>query len=347
MTADLAAEVAHEFEPAGAYLATATYGLPPTAATEAVLAHEQARARGRMDPLAVEAAVAASRAGFARLIGVATASVAVASQVSQLVGLVAASLPEGASVLVADGDFTSVLFPFAVRGERLALRSVPLEALVDHVVEGTDLVAVSLVQSADGRLAPLDPLVEACARVGARLLVDVTQAAGWLPIDAARLDLVVGGGYKWLLGPRGTSFLAGRDDALADLEPVAAGWYAGDEPWTSIYGLPLRLAEDARRFDLSPAWACWIGQAPALELLERIGVERIHAHDLALANRFRTGLGLTPGDSAIVSVELPAGAEHRLADAGVIASMRAGRLRCAFHLYNSESDVDAAVTALR
>ena len=33
-----------------------------------------------------------------------------------------------------------------------------------------------------------------------------------------------------------------------------AGWYAGQHPWESIYGTPLRLAEDARRFDVSPAW---------------------------------------------------------------------------------------------
>ncbi|CAN5514895.1 aminotransferase class V-fold PLP-dependent enzyme [soil metagenome] len=339
-------DVAAEFEPAGVYLGTATYGLPPRAATAAVLDHERQRAEGRMDPLDVDAAIARSRAGFARLVGVDPSSVAVASQVSQLVGLVASALPDGASVLVADGDFTSVLFPFAAQGPRLVLRSVPLEALPDQVERRTDVVAVSLVQSANGRLVDRDALVEACAAAGARLVIDATQAVGWLPVLAGKFDLLVCGGYKWLLGPRGTCFLAGRDDALAELCPQAAGWFAGDDPWTSIYGLPLRLAEDAQRFDVSPAWGCWVGQAPALELLEAVGIEQVQTHDVALANRFRSGLGLAPGDSAIVSSEVPAGTEERLAAAGVVTSVRAGRLRCSFHLYNTDADVDAALAAI-
>jgi hypothetical protein len=55
------------------------------------------------------------------------------------------------------------------------------------------------------------------------------------------------------------------------------------------------LAGDARRFDVSPAWMAWVGGAPALELLEAVGTEAIHAHDVGLANRFREGIGLEPG----------------------------------------------------
>ena len=116
--------------------------------------------------------------------------------------------------------------------------------------------------------------------------------------------------------------------------------------WDSIYGLPLRLAADARRLDLSPSWASWVGQAPALELLVEIGVPAIHAHDLAMANRFRVGLGLPAGDSAIVSVEVPDGTAERFAKQGVAAAIRAGRLRCAFHLYTTEEDVDRALSLL-
>ena len=69
-----------------------------------------------------------------------------------------------------------------------------------------------------------------------------------------------------------------RADALDDLVPHSAGWYAGEDPWTSIYGSPLRLAADARRFDVSPAWLSWVGQAPALELLTSVARESLHAH---------------------------------------------------------------------
>ena len=56
---------------------------------------------------------------------------------------------------------------------------------------------------------------------------------------------------------------------------------------------------------MSPAWFSWVGTQPALEAIERIGIDAIHAHDVALANRFRAGVGLEPGDSAIVSTDLP------------------------------------------
>lgn len=337
-----------EFVPESVYLNTPTYGLPPRAATETLLAVERDRAAGRLDIAAIDAAVTRSRRGFADLIGLPAEQVAAAGQVSYFVGLVAASLPHGATVLVADGDFTSLLFPFLAAAERgdLRVRSVPLERIADAVDAGTDLVAVSAVQSSDGRIAPMDDLADAARGHGARVLLDVTQSAGWLPIPAGRADLLVCGGYKWLLAPRGTAFLAGTPQALAQLPALGAGWYAGADIWNSIYGAPLRLATDARRLDLSPAWNLWTGQAPALELLAEVGVEQIHRHDTALAARFRAGLGLPPGDSAIVSVQVTPEAPDELARAGIAASVRAGRLRCGFHLYNTEEDVDRAVAAL-
>lgn len=335
------------FTPRAGYLDTATYGLPPAAAHQAVLENERARAEGRLDPRGLDDAVARSRTAFARLLGVPASRVAVASQVSQSVGTVAASLRPGTEVLLAEGDFTSLMFPFLAAADRgVRVRTVPLARLADAVRPGTGLVAVSAVQSADGALAPLDALLDAAASHGARVLVDATQAAGWLPLPADRIDLLVCGGYKWLMGPRGSAFLTGTEEALAGLPAVAAGWYAGRDVWDSIYGTPLRLAEDARRLDLSPAWASWVGQAPALELLCELGVPAVHAHDLALADRFRAGLGLPPGDSAIVSLAVPDGTAERLAAAGVSASLRAGRLRCAFHVSTTAQDVDLALDVL-
>jgi selenocysteine lyase/cysteine desulfurase len=334
-----------EFTPDVAYLNTATYGLPPRRAHQAVMDVERERAGGRMTMDSLDEAVARSRAAFGRLLGLPTGRIAVGPQVSYFVGLVAASLAEGATVLVADGDFTSLLFPFLARAG-LTVRSVPLARITEAVDSEVDLVAVSAAQSADGRLAPLETLVAAARAHGARVLLDATQAAGWLPLPADQVDLLVCGGYKWLLGPRGTCFLAGTPEALSALPPIGAGWYAGEDVWDSIYGTPLRLATDARRLDLSPAWSCWVGQAPALELLADVGVPAIHRHDLTLAARFREGLGLPPGDSAIVSLAVPDGTAELLHERGVIASLRAGRLRCSFHLSTTEADVDRALEHL-
>lgn len=169
-------------------------------------------------------------------------------------------------------------------------------------------------------------------------LVDATQAAGWLPIDASRFDFVTAGAYKWLLSPRGTAFLTVSKDHLARLTPFHAGWYAGAQRWESIYGRPLRLAEDARRFDLSPAWLCWVGTLAALQLIEGIGIEAIRDHDVGLANALRAELGLPPSDSAIVSADVPDG--NPPLPAHISCRQRAGRLRVRFHLYNTQADVD-------
>jgi selenocysteine lyase/cysteine desulfurase len=147
------------------------------------------------------------------------------------------------------------------------------------------------------------------------------------------------------MSPRGTSFLVVTDELLERTRPLAAGWYAGEEPRATYYGPPLRLASSARRLETSPAWFSWVGTAPTLELVLDLGVEAIHEHDLALANRFRRGLGLREGDSAIVSVGVP-GARERLERARIRASVREGSVRASFHVYNTGADVDAALDAL-
>ena len=271
--------------------------------------------------------------------------VVVGGQVSAFTGLVALSLPRGARVVCAHGDFTSVLWPLlvapGVEVDLVALEDVP--AAIDG---RTALVAVSAVQSADGRLADLDAIEAAAAHHGALTFVDATQACGWLPLDAGRFDYLAASAYKWLLSPRGTSFMAVRPAAAERLQPHLAGWYAGDDPFASNYGAPLRLAPDARRFDLSPAWLSWVGTAPALELLEQVGVEAIHAHDVGLANRLRDGLGMEPSDSAIVSLVLGREGEARLRAAGVMATEREGFVRFSCHLYTTEADVDRALEAV-
>jgi selenocysteine lyase/cysteine desulfurase len=332
-----------EFAPAGVFLNSATLGLAPLRSVEAMRDYELLRQAGSVNAVEIDAYVERSRTAFAVMLGRDPSEVATGSQASQFVGLVAASLPSGSVVLGAEEDFTSVLFPF-LRAD-LEVRLVPLDRLLESLTEDVDLVAVSAVQSADGRLCDLAALGEAAGRAGALTLVDATQAAGWLPLTDLRADYVVASGYKWLLGPRGTCFFAVAPTAPA-LPELAAGWYAGQSRWDSIYGPPLRLATDARRYDVSPAWGCWVGHLPALELLLEIGIDRIHAHDVGLANAFRDGVGLPPSDSAIVSVPVSDDIQERLKQAQIAAAVRAGRLRLSFHLYNTEADVEAALRAL-
>ena len=328
------------------WLNTASYGLPPTPAWDALQVALAEWRVGKTSWWGWGEATGRARESFARLCGVATSDVAVGAQVSQMIALISESLAPGTRVLVTDEEFTSNLFPWLVQRERgVQVRTVAASGLAEAIDDDTDVVAFSLVQSASGQVAEVDAIVEAARAHGALTVVDASQACGWLPVDASRFDALVCVAYKWLMSPRGTGFLVTTPELRERIVPAQAGWWAGEDPRTSYYGPPLRLAADARRLDLSPAWFSWVGTAPALDLIEQVGVETIHDHDVALANRFRAGLGLTPGNSAIVSVDAP-GAEERLEAAGIRAAVRGGKLRASFHLYTTEADVDHALDVL-
>lgn len=338
-----------EFAPKNTFLNTASSGLLPARTVTALQEAALIRAEGRpLDPLFDD--VEMSRAAFARLAGVPVTRVAAGASVSTHSGLVAASLPPGAEVLTAEDDFTSVVNPFHTRGD-LKVRMVPLERLADSVRPGTALVAVSAAQSADGRIADLPALREAARNHGARTYVDFSQAAGWLPVDAQSYDYTVSTTFKWLLGPHGAAFLVVPED-FGDLKPVLAGWVAGEVPWDSCYGPVAELAHSARRFDISPALFTYAGTRRSLELLEGLGVDAVRTHDLALADRFRTGLAdlghapLPAPGSPIVSVPRLGGRQPELSAAGIEVSNRAGNLRASFHLYNTATDVDRILDAL-
>jgi selenocysteine lyase/cysteine desulfurase len=337
-----------DFSPSGVYLDTAAIGLPPRCVSQALHGIIERWSRGEIRAAEFDAVVASARAAFARLLGVRADCVAIASAASSLVGVVAGSLPRGAEVLCADGDFTSLLFPFLERqaaGE-LRVRSCPLNAIAESIGTSTALVAVSAVQSSNGDLCDLAGLERACKRTGTRSLLDATQAVGWLPLDGNRFDYVLASGYKWLLSPRGTTFMSINPEQLGALRPHSAGWYAGENVWDSIYGAPLRLASSARRFDVSPAWFMWLGCAEALAFIERIGVSAIYEHNRQLSTAFLERLDRPASGSAIVSISGDSVFEA-LAGAGIAASRRGGATRLSFHLYNTLSQAIAAADVVR
>ncbi len=332
---------------------SSSYGPPPRPAWDA-LQRSLTEWRAGAGPWAPWAEhVHTSRAAFGRLVGIDPDRIATGAAVSQLLAPVAAAVPDGATVLVPDIEFTSGVFPFAVHADRgVTVRTAPVARLADAIDDDTFLISLSAVQSATGEVADLPAIIERARQVGCVIHLDATQAAGWLPLDAMAVDLLSVGAYKWLCSPRGTAFLtmhpalAQRHPRLAErMRPLAAGWYSA--PDGSYYGMPLRIHDDARAYDISPAWHCWVGTAPALEILCAVGTEAIHDHNVGLANTFRAGLDLEPSDSAIVSATLDDRAIARMREAGLRFSVMDGRVRLAFHLYNTEVEVQQAVAAAR
>ncbi|MFF0746112.1 aminotransferase class V-fold PLP-dependent enzyme [Streptomyces sp. NPDC004111] len=340
-----------EFAPRATYLNTSSYGLTPRRTVEALKALAEQNATGTTANPGTFESFERVRESYGRLMAVPADRVALGTSVSVHVALVAGALPSGSEVLLPEGDFASLVTPFSVRRD-LKVRHVPLADLAAEVRPGTALVAWSAVQSADGRVADDAAIRSAAAAHGTRTLVDLSQSAGWLPTPAGAYDYTVAGAYKYLLCPRGVSFLTVSEEAQERTPPVQAGWVAAEDLWGSTYGPVTQFARSARRFDAAAPFLCYEGAVRSLALVEAVGLDAIRAHDVALADRFREGLRTlghvpvpAPG-SVVVAVPGLGGRAEALAEAGIRVSARAGNLRASFHLYNGSADVDRLVVAL-
>jgi len=347
MVSDALAAAIPQFGDPRGYLAVASIGIPPRSAVEALTADLAAWSIAQRDPQGYDPVIARTREHYAKLVGVPASRVATGSQTSVLTSIVAAAVPDGAEVVVADGDFSSIVFPFLQR-KGIRVRSVPLDALADSITDETWLVVFSMVQSRSGVIADVPALLEAAARTNTFTFCDFTQAAGVLPVDASLFDVTVCHSYKWLCAPRGVAFmtLSQRFDPL--LTPIQAGWYAGDDVWTSTYGPTMKLASDARRFDVSPPWQAWIGAEQSIGLFAGLDIAEVWAHCAGLGDLLCDELGIPQQHQAIVTWADAEGDDLRtLIDAGIRISGRAGRLRASFHLWNDPSDVTAVLRALK
>ena len=249
--------------------------------------------------------VESARGHAATLLGTSPDRVAVGATASAFVALVAAAVPPGAEVVVVDGDFASLVRPFLARGD-LRVRQVPLAGLAEAVGPDTWLVAYALVQSATGEVADAAAVRSAARDHGARVLVDTTQATGWLPTTDLDADVTVCHAYKWLCAPAGQrvrGVLRPERRRRSGRRPPA-----GTPP--STRGRPATAPSSTwrrtpSRYDLSPAWHAWVGAEAALGFTVSLDPAEVRDHDLGLANAFRERLDLGASDSAIVDLARP------------------------------------------
>ncbi len=342
------AEAQAQFPGGQGYLGACSLGLPTFATLDALRGDQMDWATGRCSPARYDAIIDRTRATFARLMNIAADRVAIGSHTSAMVSVLADGVPDGAEVLCVEGDFSSVVFPFVVaRSRGVRVRHVPLEELASAITRQTYLVAFSLVQSATGQVADVAAITAAAERNGAFTACDTTQAGGAMPVDASLFDATVCHAYKWLCAPRGAAFMTLSTRYERTLKPIQANWYAGEDIWGSCYGPEMRLAADARRFDVSPAWPVWVGAEPAIELFASLDLNEVQAHNVALADAVSDGLDIPRTGQAILTIPDSDGRQlAAITAAGLVASGRAGRLRMAFHLWNDERDVARVLSVL-
>ena len=337
-----------------AYLNAATYGLPPKPTVDALQRALLRWQDGSADWVSEwDKEGETCRELFARLIGTSASQVALLPTVSVGVGVVAASLAAGSTLLVPEGEFPSVVFPFLVAAQQreIIVREVPFDALAESIDSATTIVAFSLTQSQSGRSAKLAEICASAKANGALVLVDATHAIPFVPVapQIDQIDFLVCHGYKHLLCPRGASFLYVRSDRIEEIPPILANWHSSGASYGSQYGGPLPLAKDASRFDVSLAWHAWAGARPSLELIVEWSQNGELDRVLGLSRRLASGLDLEPPTSSIVckSVADPIAAEAALSKAGVRCAARGGNVRLSPHVYNTEDEIDLAIAAMR
>ena len=145
------------------YCNTASYGLPPRPAWDALQAALVDWRGGRTSWERWGETTDASRAAFARLVGVDAARVAVGATVSELVGSVVTALPAGRGWSFPMSSSPPTSFRYLVQS-RLDVRTVPVAAVADAVADGAGAVAFSAVQMSTGEVADMDAILEAAAR---------------------------------------------------------------------------------------------------------------------------------------------------------------------------------------
>ena len=313
------------------------------------------------------------RAVGARLLDAPARAMAVVGGASEALGQLAAltASPGGEVVLVAS-DFPSVTYPWLAGRGRLGMtiRWVHDEpgqtltaALIDGIDNRTTVVCFGAVQFATGTVVDVAEVVRRARDVGARVIVDVTQMAGAMPVSMRSwsADALVCSGYKWLSSTGGVALLAVGDELLERV-PYLVGWKGTEDPF-GLNPTTMALASDARRFELSTiAYSSAIGLTTSVNLLADAGIEALQRHASSLSRELVdavAGLGWTPfrepsdagAASHIVSLHhetLDADMVQRrlAAEHDIVFSSRLGRVRVSVHGYNDSDDVASLVTAL-
>ena len=294
-----------------------------------------------------------ARAELAAFVNARPDEVSFQPSVSAIVSLIAGSLAlvPGDEVLSWATEYPSNIQAWQERTRACSARLVlagsepdaRLEQLADHVTPRTRVVVVSSIQSLDGAVADLASLRAACNRVGALLLLDVSQQLGVAPFDfaASGADFAYGVSHKWLLGPPGIGILVARLATQPLLRTQVFGTHNYRQQAERLFDPQRQLRDDIGRLEGgTPPLMAAIATAASARALQQAGIAAIQQQALAaraaIAEVF-TRHGHPPLDtgqaphSPIVTFQLPAtrlqAVMQGLSAAGIQFIERGGLLR--------------------
>jgi selenocysteine lyase/cysteine desulfurase len=271
--------------------------------TAALRGHEAAmlqyladKSSGPPGRVAQDHQIETARAGMARLWGVDPGDIGFVSNVAEGVSIVAESIDwkPGDSIAVDAVEYPSVVGPIAMR------RSPPIRLLQatgsepDRVVSVADastrIIAASYVSYLTGERTDLRALRARADEIGALLVVDFTQASGYLPIEAALAEFAFSACYKWMLGITGVAVAYWNRARQPGWQPASAGWFSF-APGGRGYDPVPPLKADAMRFTRgNPAHCPIYVLNSALSFLSGYDMPAVQAHVQTLTQALHEAL---------------------------------------------------------
>jgi len=352
----------------------------PTRAADAVaeMVHWKQQPHHMMTPAPFTDVPERLRSALAGLLAVSPDELALANSSSYGLHLVANGFEfrPGDEVMVAGNDFPSDILPFT----RLVGRGVVTKQLkpaaqvltpaevAAEITPRTRLVCLTWVHSLSGQVIDLDGIGEVCRSHDVLFVVNGSQGIGGIPLRPGDhpIDVLTSVGFKYLCGPYGTGFCWLSARAMERIETSKLYWLsaltADDLAADSLDLGSIGVSPSARRHDVfgTANFFNFAALAASVELVCEIGVERIHAHNMALSERLVAEIDPrrhavqdrgTPTRRSAVLFLRPVGrtldeAAAELADARIDVSRRRGMIRVAPHFYNDHADIDRAVKVL-
>lgn len=260
-------------------------------------------------------------------------------------------------------NFPSNLYLFQQTGARLVTVPspdgvrVPLEEMLAAIDEETALVSVSHVLFRSSYIQDVAAIARRAREVGAKIVVDVYQSAGTVPVNVRDLgvDFATGGSVKWLCGGPGAGYLYIRRDLWPTLKPRATGWAAHREPFA--FAAEHDYADNAYRFmNGTPNVPAMYAARSGYEIIHEIGVENIRAKsmrqtarliELAREAGFRVHSPKDPSErGGTVVIDVPDGyaVTQELSRRDYLVDYRPGAgIRVAPHFYSTDGEVELIV----
>lgn len=152
-----------------------------------------------------------------------------------------------------------------------------LDVLDDYLTEHTKMVAVTGMSNVLGTINPIAEISARAKAVGAWVLVDGAQSVPHMPVNVQdpAIDFLAFSGHK-IFGPTGVGVLYGRRELLEAMDP----FHCGGHMISRVFKDHSEYADPPMKFE---AGTLPIAQAialrPAIEYVQQLGFEAIHAHE--------------------------------------------------------------------